>query len=303
MDKFECIRVFRQVVESNGFAAAGRKMGLSRSTVNKYVARLENELGTQLLARSTRRVSPTEAGQAFYDSCLGILNDLEEAISAVSEFQEQPRGRLRVNAPMSFGTLHLSKAVAAFMKLHEKVHIELDLSDRFIDPIEEGFDVTIRISEPQVSTSLMKREIARTRRVICASPNYLEKHGEPKHPRDLHDHRCLQYGHQTTGSHWQLTGPDGAHSIPITCAMRSNNGEVLRDAAVLDQGIAILPTFIAARDLESDRLREILHAYQPHDVTICAIYPRHRHLSTKVQMFVQFMIDRFSGNASRETNQ
>lgn len=296
MDKFESMRAFKQVVDSNGFAAAAREMGLTRSTVNKYVANLENELGTQLLARSTRRVSPTETGQAFYDRCVGILSDLDEAISAVSLLQETPQGRLRINAPMSFGTLHLTKAVAAFMKLHEKVHVELALTDRFIDPIEEGVDVTIRISEPLVSTSLVTREISRARRLLCASPNYLKAFGEPEHPRDLHEHRCLQYGHHTSGSHWQLTGPDGEHSVAINCAMWSNNGQALNDAAVLDQGIAILPTFIAGDALTSGRLQEILPAYRPRDITVCAIYPRHRHLSAKVQLFVQFMVDQFGDN-------
>lgn len=296
MDKFESIRAFKQVVESNGFAAAARVMGSTRSTVNKYVANLENELGTQLLARSTRRVSPTETGQAFYDRCVGILSDLDEAISAVSDLQDEPQGRLRINAPMSFGTLHLTQAVASFMKMHEKVHVELALTDRFIDPIEEGVDVTIRISEPRVSTSLVTREISRARRVICASPKYLTECGEPAHPRELHAHRCLQYGYHTSGSHWQLTGPDGEHSVPINCAMWSNNGQVLMDAAVQDQGIAILPSFIAGNALMSGGLKEILPSFRPHDLAICAIYPRHRHLSAKVRLFVQFIVDQFGDN-------
>ncbi len=303
MDKFECIRVFRQVVESNGFAAAGRKMGLSRSTVNKYVARLENELGTQLLARSTRRVSPTEAGQVFYDRCLGILNDLEEAISAVSDFQDKPRGRLRVNAPMSFGTLHLSGVVAAYMRIYPEVHVELVLNDRFVDPIEEGFDVTVRIGETDPLTSLISRKIVTSKRVLCASPDYLKELGTPTHPNELKQHRCLHYGYQDTGNRWHLQGPDGKQSVTINCVMWSNNGEALKNAAVENQGIALLPTFIAGEELQHGQLITILSDYPPSDVTVCALYPRHRHLSAKVRFFVNLLAERLGDRSNRDLMQ
>ncbi|MEL6216424.1 MAG: LysR family transcriptional regulator, partial [Pseudomonadota bacterium] len=173
MDRFASMRAFTKVVESNGFAAAARAMGLSRSVVNKAVINLENDLGTQLLRRSTRKVTPTETGLAFYDRCQRILEDLDEAVASVKELQERPTGTLRMNAPMSFGTTHLAPVVAEFMSAHEHVHVELVLSDRFIDPIEEGFDLTLRIAEPTYSTSLIEQQIVPARRVMCASPVYL----------------------------------------------------------------------------------------------------------------------------------
>lgn len=293
MDKFESIRAFTKVVEADGFAAAARNMGLSRSVVNRYVINLEKELGTQLLRRSTRQVTPTETGLAFYERCVVILNDLDEAISAVTELQENPTGKLRINAPMTFGTVHLSGVVSDFMATHPRVHIELVLNDRLVDPIEEGFDVTVRICEPQSSTSLIIKQIATVKRVLCASPNYIKNHGEPVHPNELKDHRCLQYGYHETGSHWRLSGPTEEHSVAINCCMWSNNGEVLKNAAVNHQGIALLPTFIVGSELQAGALRTVLTEYKAHNFSVCALYPRHKHLSSKVRLFVETLIERF----------
>lgn len=293
MDKFEGIRVFTQVVEAGGFAAAARKMGVSRSVVSKYVINLENELGAQLLHRSTRQVAPTDTGRAFYDRCTQILSDFEEALSAVSELQETPTGNLRINAPMSFGTLHLSKLVADYMALYPHVHVELVLNDRFVDPIEEGFDITVRIAEPRSTTSLITREIVPAKRVICASPRYLETQGEPLHPNELRQHRCLHYGYQDSGSHWRVNGPDGEHSVAVGCVMWSNNGEALKDAAIEDQGIVLLPTLIVGEALQQGMLRTVLPDYSATEITLSALYPRHRHLSAKVRLFVELLVERF----------
>lgn len=293
MDKFAGIKAFTRVVEAGGFAAAAREMGLSRSVVNKNVIRLEHELGAQLLRRSTRKVTPTDTGLAFYDRCVGILADLEEAITSVTELQEHPTGNLRINAPMSFGTMHLSRVIPDFMAQYPEVHVELVLNDRFVDPIEEGFDVTLRIAEPVVSTSLIVREIVTARRVVCASPEYLSSHGEPASPTALRQHRCLHYGYQESGSQWRLQGPAGERSAAIQCVMWSNNGEVLKDAAIGGQGIALLPTFIVGEALQNGQLRTVLSEYAPKSITFSALYPRHRHLSAKVQLFVDLLVERF----------
>ncbi|MEM6513128.1 MAG: LysR family transcriptional regulator [Pseudomonadota bacterium] len=293
MDRFQSMRAFTRVVEMNGFAAAAREMGLSRSVVNKAVINLENELGTQLLRRSTRKVTATETGLAFYDRCVQILGDVDEAISSVRELQDQPTGTLRVNAPMTFGTQHLANIVSEFMDDHRDVRVELMLNDRFVDPIEEGFDLTIRITEPQYSTSLITREIVPARRVLCAAPDYLRAAGEPESPKDLKRHRCLQYGYSGTASFWRLGGPDGEHNVAIDCRMWSNNGEVLRAAAIGGQGIALLPTFIVGEDLQDGGLRSVLPDYLPRELTVTALYPRHRHLSAKVRLFVERMVSRF----------
>ncbi len=289
MDRLESMRAFTKVVENSGFAAAAREMGLSRSVVNKSVIGLENELGAQLLRRSTRQVTPTDLGLAFYDRCIQLLNDFEEAVASVKELHEHPQGNLRINAPMSFGTLHLSSITAEYMKQYPEVHVELVLNDRFVDPIEEGFDITLRIGDEIPSTSLIARSIVPARRVLCASPVYLAGAGEPAEPSDLRTHRCLHYGYQTSGSQWRLAGPGGERAYAINCSMWSNNGESLREAAIQDQGIALLPTFIVGEALQEGRLRTILPEYPPTEITLCALYPRHRHLSAKVRLFVEML--------------
>ncbi|MGC3874835.1 LysR family transcriptional regulator [Halomonas sp. GXIMD04776] len=296
MDRFAGIRAFTRVVEAGGFAAAAREMNLSRSVVNKAVINLEQELGIQLLRRSTRQVTPTDTGMAFYNRCRQILSDLDDAISSVTSLQGEPAGNLRVNAPMSFGTHHLSRVIAEYMALYPKVHVELVLNDRVIDPIEEGFDVTLRIGTPQATTSLVTRELVVARRVLCASPGYLQRWGEPPVPTELNTHRCLHYGYLDSGSRWRLRGPEGEQSYAINCVMWANNAEPLRDAAINHQGIAMLPTFIAGEALQSGQLRTLLVDYPPSDITLSALYPRHRHLSTKVSMLVDLLSLRFGAH-------
>lgn len=293
MDKFLTIQAFTKVVDARGFAAAAREMGLSRSVIHKYVIALENELGTQLLRRSSRQVSPTESGIAFYDRAVSILDELDEAFAAVTQLQEQPRGNLRINAPMTFGSMHLAPMVADFMAQYPDVHVELVLNDRLIDPIEEGFDVTVRIAEPQISTSLVTREIVPIRRVLCASPAYLAAHGEPGDPKDLRRHRCLHYGYQETGNQWKLKGSRGEIPVQINCVMWSNNGDALKQIALRDQGIALLPTFVVGDELQAGRLRTVLGDFRPADIALLALYPRHRHLSEKTRLLVSFLVDRF----------
>jgi DNA-binding transcriptional LysR family regulator len=295
MDRFESIRAFTKVVQSGGFAAAARAMGVSRSVVNKYVIALENDLGAQLLRRSTRQVTPTETGLAFYDRCIQILAELDEAVAAVAELQDSPAGNLRINAPMSFGVAHLGAVVSEYLAKYPNVHVELVLNDRFVDSIEEGFDLTVRVAEPDVLTSLITKEIAPIKRVLCASPAYLQRFGEPTDPSALTQHRCLHYGYIASGNQWRLQGPRGEQLVPIHCIMWSNNGDVLERAALDDQGIALLPTFIVGAALQAGTLRTVLVDYAPTDLTLFALYPRHRHLSTKLRHFVDLLVERFGG--------
>jgi DNA-binding transcriptional LysR family regulator len=295
MDRFESIRAFTRVVQAGGFAAAARAMGTSRSVVNKYVIALENDLGAQLLRRSTRRVTPTDTGLAFYDRCVQILAEFDDAVAAVAELQDAPAGNLRVNAPMSFGVAHLGAVVGDYLATYPNVHVELVLNDRFVDSIEEGFDLTVRVADPDVLTSLITKEIAPVKRVLCASPAYLAHAGEPVEPNDLTNHRCLHYGYLASGSQWRLRGPHGDELVAINCVMWSNNGDVLKQAALKDQGIALLPTFMVGDALQTGALRTVLVDRAPADLTLFALYPRHRHLSTKVRLFVDLLVERFGG--------
>ena len=289
MDVLESIRSFTAVVDAGGFAAAARDKGVTRSVINKHVKKLEEMLGAQLLQRSTRVVTPTETGLAFYARCNSIVADLDAAIAAVSEMQESPGGTLRINAPMSFGTLHLAPWVSDFMLTHPQLHVELSLSDRFVDPLEEGFDISLRISEPRSYTSLVTRELGAIHLVLCASEGYLSTHGEPDSAASLKQHRCLHYGYQESGTQWRLSGPEGDISVPVNCAMWSNNGEVLAAASSAHQGIALLPEFIVADALQQGRLRRIMPDYAPQSLTLCALYPRHRHLSSRLRLFADFL--------------
>ncbi|HEY9627053.1 MAG TPA: LysR family transcriptional regulator [Coleofasciculaceae cyanobacterium] len=295
MDKFESIRAFTQVVNSGGFAAAAREMGLSRSQVNKLVVALENELGIQLLHRSTRVVTPTETGLAFHERCVEILASLEEAEQSITQLHEEPRGRLRINAPMTFGTLHLAPALADFLVQYPDLRVQLTLSDRFVDPIEEGFDVTLRIAKPQESASLIMHSLTSAQRVLCAAPSYLETHGIPTCPEELCHHSCLHYGQLAVENQWTLIGTEGEQTIAVTGVLCSNNGEVLKDAAVRGLGITLLPTFIVESELQQGLLNIVLPDYHPPELTISVIYPVNRHLSTKVRLLVDFLQERFGG--------
>lgn len=294
MDKFAAIHAFVQVVEASGFAAASRNMGMSRSAVNKLVITLETELGARLLQRSTRKVTPTATGVAFYGRCLGILADLEEAELAVSQAQAEPVGALRINAPMTFGTLHLAPVLADFMVQYPAVQVQLTLEDRFIDPLAEGFDLTLRIAQPERLPHLVVRELAQIQCILCASPEYLRHRGIPRSVSALKDHSCLAYGELAGRHEWVLVGNEGEQRVTVTGAMCSNNGEVLRDAAIRGLGIVLLPQFIVQKSLEQQKLQEIVLDYQPQPLSLWVIYPTNRHLSTKVQLLTAFLQEHFS---------
>lgn len=294
MDKLEGLRAFVKVVELGSFAEAGRALRLSRSAVSKHVGELENELGVQLLHRTTRQVSPTENGQAYFERVLGILGDLDAADQAVAHLQATPRGLLRVNAPMSFGTLKLGPAVADFMALYPELRIQLALSDDSVDPVQDGLDVTLRIADLE-SSSLIARKIMPIPRVVCAAPDYYQRHGVPAHPGDLRDHSCLTYGYLSTGNQWKLIGGDGEHWIQPSWTLCANNAEVLRDAAVKGRGIALLPTFIAVDALRDGSLRTCLDDFHAPALALYAIYPPTRHLAVKVRLFIDFLVKRFEG--------
>jgi DNA-binding transcriptional LysR family regulator len=292
MDRLDGLRSFIKVVELGSFSEAGRALRLSRSAVSKHIGDLEDDLGVQLLNRTTRHVAPTDAGQAYYERVVAILADLDAADSAVTDHQASPRGLLRVNAPMSFGTLQLGPATADFMALYPELRLQLTLSDAQIDPVQEGLDVTLRIAELEAS-SLIARKIMPIERVVCASPSYLERHGVPKHPAELRDHACLTYGFLSTGNQWKLTGKDGDHWIQPSWTLCANNAEVLRDVAIGGRGVALLPTFLAADALASGRLRAFLSDYQAPPLALYAVYPPTRSLAVKVRLFIDFLVERF----------
>ena len=289
MDKLTGLRAFVSVIEHRSFAEAGRALRLSRSAVSKHVGDLERELGVQLLSRTTRRVTPTDLGQRYFERVTVLLNDLSDADRLAMEHQAAPSGLLRVNAPMSFGTIVLGPVIGRFMEAHPQIHLQLVLSDGSTDPVQDGLDLTLRIADLSSST-MIARKIMPIDRVICASPAYIERCGAPSHPRELRDHQALAYGYLATGAQTKLSGPDGDHWIDMPWRLSANNAEVLRDAAVAGQGIALLPTFIARKALLDGSLRTLLQEFKTPPLALYALYPPTRHLPIKTRAFIDFLV-------------
>jgi DNA-binding transcriptional LysR family regulator len=286
------MNAFARVVAAGSYAEAARRLELTRSAVSKAVTELEQLLGVRLLDRTTRKVTATEAGRAYYERVTGILADVESTESAVSRLHEEPKGLLKINAPMSFGTLYLGPAIAEFMVAYPELRIELLLNDRFIDPIEEGVDVTVRIGALPDS-SLIARRLAPARRVLAASPAYLKKHGTPRTPEELTQHRALTFGNMQAVQRWDMSRGGETFSVPVTSCLCSNNGDVLRAVALNGNGILLLPTFLVGPDIAAGKLKIVLPDYEPAGLGIYALYAPNRYLAAKTRVFIDFLAQRF----------
>lgn len=295
MDRFAEIRAFVAVADASGFAAAARETGHSRSAVNRLVISLEERLGVQLLNRSTRQVSMTSAGKAFYERARQILDDLEEAEAAVSSIHEEAIGLLRIGAPLTFGRLNLSKVVADFMVQHPRVEVELNLETRWVDVVAEGYDLVVRVSEPDEDTCLVDHRILPIEYFACAAPSYLERAGTPEHPLELKEHALLCYNTIARTRYWHFIGPEGAINVPANSILQSNNLEPLLDAALAGLGITVLPAFSIDEHLQRGELTRILPGYELPKRMLQVIYPPARHLSAKVRLFTDFLSERFAG--------
>ena len=249
MDSLTDIAVFVQVVQSGSFTGAARRLSLSKSVVSKYVTRLEKRLGARLLNRTTRRLSVTEAGQAFYERSRRGLLEIEEAEAEGSRLQGEPRGTLRVNTPMSFGVLHIAPAIPEFLRRYPELSVDMHLDDRRVDVVKEGFDVSIRISDLPDS-SLIARRVGPCRHAIVASPDYLKRHGTPRTPNELRDHNVITYEYQESALEWHFQkAGETPISVPVSGSIQMNNSLALREAVLNGAGITRTPTFVVGRDL------------------------------------------------------
>jgi DNA-binding transcriptional LysR family regulator len=265
---------------------------VSTSAVSRQVAELEAHLDVRLLNRSTRRLSLTEPGQAFYERAVAVLADLEEAEASVRTTALEPKGTLRLTCGVTFGVRYLAPAIAGFTTRHPQIAFDVDLSDRVVDLVEEGFDLAIRIGAigPQ---ALVSRRIGTTRLVCCAAPAYLARHPPPVTPEDLERHECLGYTYAATTSTWTFESRDGERHTPhISPRHRSNNGRLAVALAVAGLGVVLEPDFIVAPEVHAGRLELLLPDYQPPRSSIAAVYPSRRHLSAKVRSFVDFLAER-----------
>jgi DNA-binding transcriptional LysR family regulator len=297
MDRFTTLTVFARVVANGSFAAAARQLNMSPAAVSTHIQALEARLGTRLLNRTTRSLALTEVGQVFYERSVQILAELEETERLAGELQKAPRGLLRVNVTPSFGDLHVAAAAADFTAVHPDISVELIATSRFVDLVEEGFDLAVR-TEPPPESSLIARRIAPVRLVVCAAPAYLAAHGTPQQPADLAAHNCLRLSELSFRDEWCLTGADDKEVwVPVAGTLRANTTAALRTAALQGQGLVLLPTFLVGDDLKAGRLVPLLSGYAPADAAVRAMYPHGRHLSAKVRIFIDFLIDRF-GNGN-----
>lgn len=289
MNSLSDIAIFVKVVELSSFTAAAEALETSQPVVSKAVTRLEEKLGARLLNRTTRRLSLTEAGAELYRRTSRALTEIQDAELEVARFQTEPRGTLRVSAPMSFSILHLGSLIPVFLERYPGVAVELHMDDRQVDLVEEAFDVAIRIGRLQDS-NLIARKIAPCRQLLCASPAYLAKRGTPEHPDDLLQHNCIVYSLISTPRECRLTGPDGeTYTVPMNGNLVSNNGLVNRAAAMAGAGIVLLPAFYIGDELRSGALKIVLPDYKPPELAAHAVYTERRNLTPKVRAFVDFL--------------
>ncbi len=297
MSLLEDMTVFVHTVEAASFSGAAQRLGLAKSVVSRRIRSLEARLGTSLFHRTTRRLSLTETGQAYYERARRILADIIEAEEVARRLQSELKGTLKVAAPMSFGLLHLSPAVADFLVAHPQLEIDLALNDRRVDLVSDGHDLAIRIGK-LADSSLIARRLAPCRHVVCASPAYLQARGEPRSPEELEDdrHDCLLYSNRTISDEWRFRIGGEWQSLRVRATrLGVNNGDVLRDAAIAGIGLVVLPTFIVSEALRRGDLKAVLCDFELDDPAIHAVWPPNRELSAKVRAFVDFLSERFGG--------
>jgi DNA-binding transcriptional LysR family regulator len=289
------MQVFAKVVEQGGFARAAARLAISPSACSRHVAELEAHLGTRLLNRTTRRLSLTETGRGYYERCVQLLADLEEAEQAAAESAERPRGTIRLTTAVHFGVRHVAPAIADFMAKHPGVRFDVSLSDRFVDLVEEGYDLAVRIGSTG-GENVVARKLGEARIVACASPAYLRAHGTPRRPEDLARHACLLYEHLPVRGTWEFRDREGrTRAVRVAGPLHSNSGDLAAAAAVAGTGIAFEPDFIVGPELRAGRLVPILAAYEAPASPIYAVYPSRRYLPARVRMFVAFLAERFAG--------
>jgi len=294
MDKFQEMASFVAVVEAGSFVGAADATGLSKAAVSRHVAELEQRLGARLLHRTTRRLSLTDDGQLFFARAKEMLAAIDEAESEISSRSGEPSGLLRINAPLTFGVMHLAPLWGRFAQLYPKVSLDIELSDRVVDLVEEGYDLAVRITNLP-SSQLVSRQLASTRMVACASPSYLALHGTPQRPRDLAQHEVISYSYWAARNEWTFTAPDDNPVVVRTRArIHANNGDTCRAAALDHQGIILQPDFLVADDLRRGDLVELLPTYRAMTLGIHAVYPSRKHLPIKTRRLVDFLVEAFA---------
>ncbi|MBU2223217.1 MAG: LysR family transcriptional regulator [Gammaproteobacteria bacterium] len=300
MDRLRAYEMFMTVVSKGSFSKAADQLDTSPANVTRYINDLEGYLGCRLLNRSSRKLSLTESGEALFERCKSILAEIAETEALVSSAAVQPRGRLRINAPLSFGILHLAPLWPEFIRRYPELELDIALIDRVVDIVEEGYDLAIRISRAG-STNHAARKLASSHNVLCAAPAYLKRCGTPQTPADLKDHECITYIY--SGDEWSFTDNAGkSHQVKVKGKVHTNNGDTARAMALSGSGIIWQPTFLIGADLASGALVPLLPDYKLPDIDVLAMYPSRRHLSVKVRVMIDFLVEAFAGTAPWDRN-
>jgi len=299
MDRLAAMKTYRAVVETGGFSSAARRLGLSKAAVSKQIAELEADFGTALLHRTTRRLNVTEAGQRYFENCVRLIDELEVVEADVRSAQAEPSGKLRVSAPINFGDRVLGPLVCALAERYPKLELQFELSDRFVNLIEDGFDAALRIRTSLPDSSLVARRLCRVSRSVCAAPAYLKRAGVPKTPKDLKDHPCLLYTLSATAQDWRFVIGGKVQSVRVNGAIQSNNGQFLLAPLRAGLGIACLPDFIIADELKAGRLKRILLDVPVEDHDLYIVFPGNRHQSPKVRVFAELAAQYLRGALER----
>lgn len=293
MDRFLEMQTFAAVVDAGSFVKAAEALGLSKAAMSRHVGELETRLGVRLLQRTTRRLSLTEEGQVFYARSKELLAGVDEAEAEITSRSGAASGLLRINAPFTFGILHLAPLWGVFRSQYPQVELDVTLADRVVDLVDEGYDVAIRIATLPSSTLISKR-LASTRMVLCASPNYLAAHGTPQHPAELAAHAVISYSYLATRDEWHFSGPQGPASVKTQPCIHTNNGDTCRAAALAHQGIILQPDFLVGRDLASGTLVELMPTFRALELGIYAVYPTRKHVPPKVRALIDFLAAHFA---------
>jgi DNA-binding transcriptional LysR family regulator len=294
VDRFLEMQTFTAVVDAGSFVKAAEALNLSKAAVSRYMLDLETRLGVRLLHRTTRRLSLTEEGQVFYTRSKALLSGLDEAEAEITSRSDLASGLLRISAPVTFGILHLAPLWGVFKEQHPKVSLDITLSDRVVDLLEDGYDLAIRIGTLE-SSSLVSRQLTRTRLVLCASPDYLAAYGTPKHPAELAKHAVIAYSYWSGRNEWRFEGPQGAVSVSTQPCIRTNSGDTCRAAALAHQGVVLQPSFLVGPDLAAGSLVELMPQYRAGELGMYAVYPTRQHVSAKVRQLIDFLATQFAG--------
>lgn len=296
MDSLDGLKTVIAVVETGSFTSASERLMISKALVSKYVGEVEEKLGVRLFNRTTRRLALTDAGKTYYERALPLVEEYEELLDSVTGEQSTPKGNLKISVPVTFGEMQLSPIISKFLKAYPDIQINIQLTDRRIDMLEEGVDVVIRIGGVDDS-NMVARQINTYPLVLCASPDYLKEHGYPKKPSDITNHACIIDSNFRIGKQWPLVSPDGTvEIIEVTSKIAANSPRAVMEIAKSGGGIALIPGFIVKDTIAEGLLLEVLSGYSTLEFGLFAIFPHRRYLSKKIRCFIDFLIDEFSSN-------